>query len=199
MRSVSRRRWSRSRHRQAGADVTHPRRRRASSSSSTRATGRRARPQLHVHHEHADCFYVLEGALTLTLESGERMLGPGRWASCRPMSCTRSATTGRATSASSTSTRPVSGFDRYLQGLYDAERSARLRPAPRTRGRRPRPWPRDRRRRRVVAERPRLEATVLVDADELVISRSKAAPRARGRRRTSIPGTPRPSSSSKAR
>ena len=35
-------------------------------------------PDPHVHRLHADCFYVLDGAFTLSLADGDRVLGPGR-------------------------------------------------------------------------------------------------------------------------
>ncbi len=37
-------------------------------------------PELHVHREHADCFYVLEGTLVVTLGPDEHRLRPGSFA-----------------------------------------------------------------------------------------------------------------------
>jgi mannose-6-phosphate isomerase-like protein (cupin superfamily) len=34
-------------------------------------------PERHVHHHHADAFYVLEGDLRITLDEEDRILGPG--------------------------------------------------------------------------------------------------------------------------
>lgn len=36
-----------------------------------------AGPDPHVHRLHSDCFYVLDGAFTLTLADGDRLFGPG--------------------------------------------------------------------------------------------------------------------------
>jgi mannose-6-phosphate isomerase-like protein (cupin superfamily) len=76
-------------------------------------------PEPHVHRLHADCFYVLDGTLTLSLADGDREAGPGTFVLVPP----DVAHTYR--NASPNATRflnfhaPGLGFDRYLLDTLD--------------------------------------------------------------------------------
>jgi len=139
------------------------------------AAGERG-PELHVHHQHADCFYVLEGAITLSLEDGERTLGPGSFVLVPPDVVHTFRNDGPGDLRFFNLHAPGMGFDRYLQGLYDEEFAVPFdqHPAPEGGGRDPNlviagtgvP----------VAERPSLDVVLLGDATELGISSSLGAP-----------------------
>jgi quercetin dioxygenase-like cupin family protein len=138
------------------------------------AAGERG-PELHVHHEHADCFYVVSGALTL--ESGERMLGPGSFVLVPPDVVHTFRNDGPDELRFFNFHAPGMGFDRYLQGLYDAEFATPFdqHPAPETGGRDPSLVIAGAG--EVIAERPSLEVVLLGDATELGISSSRSASR----------------------
>jgi quercetin dioxygenase-like cupin family protein len=76
-------------------------------------------PEPHVHHLHADCFYVLDGTLTLSLADGDREAGPGTFVLVPP----DVAHTYR--NASPDATRflnfhaPGMSFDRYVLGTLE--------------------------------------------------------------------------------
>jgi quercetin dioxygenase-like cupin family protein len=76
-------------------------------------------PDPHVHREHSDCFYVLDGTLTLSLLDGDREAGPGTFVLVPP----NVAHTYR--NSSSRNTRflnlhvPGMGFDRYVLDTLD--------------------------------------------------------------------------------
>ena len=78
-------------------------------------------PDLHVHHLHVDCFYVLEGTLTLSLEDGEHTVGPEAFVLVPPDVVHTFRNDGPATLRYYNLHAPGLGFDRYLQGLYDEE------------------------------------------------------------------------------
>ena len=84
------------------------------------AAGERG-PELHVHHEHVDCFYVLAGALTLSLQDGERVLGPGSFALVPTDVVHTFRNDGPGDLRFFNFHAPGMGFDRYLRGLYDVE------------------------------------------------------------------------------
>ena len=72
-------------------------------------------PDLHVHREHTDCFYVLDGELTLSLTDGDHVVGPGTFVLVPPnlvhtFRCDTGVTRFLNFHA------PGLGFDRYLQG-----------------------------------------------------------------------------------
>jgi quercetin dioxygenase-like cupin family protein len=138
-------------------------------------TGERG-PELHVHHQHADCFYVLDGALTLSLENGERTVGPGSFVLVPPDVVHTFRNDGPDDLWFFNFHAPGMGFDRYLQGLYDAEFATPFdqHPAPDGGGRDPSlviAGPGE-----LVTERRSLEVVLLADAPELAISSSLGAP-----------------------
>jgi quercetin dioxygenase-like cupin family protein len=133
-------------------------------------------PDLHVHHEHADCFYVLEGGLTLSLESGERTLGPGSFVLVPPDVVHTFRNDGPDDLRFFNFHAPGMGFDRYVQGLYDQEFATPFdqHPAPEGGGRDPSLVIAGTG--ELVAERPRLDVVLLGDATQLAISSSLGAP-----------------------
>jgi quercetin dioxygenase-like cupin family protein len=138
-------------------------------------TGERG-PELHVHHQHADCFYVLDRALTLSLENGERTVGPGSFVLVPPDVVHTFRNDGPGDLWFFNFHAPGMGFDRYLQGLYDAEFATPFdqHPAPEGGGRDPSlviAGPGE-----LVTERRSLEVVLLADAPELAISSSLGAP-----------------------
>jgi mannose-6-phosphate isomerase-like protein (cupin superfamily) len=76
-------------------------------------------PDLHVHHHHADCFYVLEGALTLSLDDSERTVGPESFVFVPPDVVHTFRNDGPGELRFFNLHAPGMGFERYLQGLYD--------------------------------------------------------------------------------
>jgi quercetin dioxygenase-like cupin family protein len=134
-------------------------------------------PELHVHHEHADCFYVLDGALTLLLEDGEQTLGSESFVLVPPDVVHTFHNDGPEDLRFFNFHAPGLGFDRYLQGLYDAEFTTPFdqHPAPESGGRDPRLVVAGLG--ELIAERPGLVVTLLGDATELGISSSRGSPR----------------------
>jgi quercetin dioxygenase-like cupin family protein len=137
-------------------------------------------PDLHVHHEHADCFYVLGGEITLSLESGERTLGTGSFILVPPDVVHTFRNDGPDDLRFFNFHAPGVGFDRYLQGLYDAEFATPFdqHPAPEDGGRDPSLVTAGTG--ELVTERRALEVVLLGDATELAISSSLGAPRGPG-------------------
>ena len=80
------------------------------------AAGERG-PDLHVHHLHADCFYVLEGLLTLALDDGERKLGPEAFALVPPDVVHTFRSDGPGELRFFNFHAPGMGFDRYCRGF----------------------------------------------------------------------------------
>lgn len=79
-------------------------------------------PEPHVHHEHVDCFYVLEGAFTLTLEDGEHVVGPETFVAV-PRDVVHSFRNDGPDDLRYLNVHaPGMSFDRYVLGLYDGER-----------------------------------------------------------------------------
>ena len=74
-------------------------------------------PEPHVHRLHADCFYVLDGALTLSLADGDRAVGPGTFVLVPP-NVTHTFSSPDATRFLNFHT-PGMGFDRHLLGTLD--------------------------------------------------------------------------------
>jgi quercetin dioxygenase-like cupin family protein len=134
-------------------------------------------PELHVHHEHVDCFYVLGGALTLSLESGERTLRPGSFVLVPTDVVHTFRNDGPDDLRFFNFHAPGMGFDRYLQGLYDEEFAVPFdqHPAPVEGGRDPGLVVAGTG--ELVAERPSLDVVLLGDAAELGISSSRSEPR----------------------
>ncbi|MEP6892343.1 MAG: cupin domain-containing protein [Gaiellaceae bacterium] len=80
-------------------------------------------PDPHVHRLHADCFYVLKGALTLSLADGDRVAGPGTFVLVPPNVAHTYRNDGAAEVRFLNLHAPGRGFDRYLQkigGMGDA-------------------------------------------------------------------------------
>jgi mannose-6-phosphate isomerase-like protein (cupin superfamily) len=77
------------------------------------AAGERG-PDPHVHHLHADCFYVLEGSLTLSLRSGDRTVGPGTFVLVPPDVVHSFRNDGPGGMRFLNIHAPGVGFDRYL-------------------------------------------------------------------------------------
>ena len=137
------------------------------------AAGERG-PELHVHHEHVDCFYVLAGTLTLSLQDGERVLGPGSFALVPTDVVHTFRNDGPADLRFFNFHAPGMGFDRYLRGLYDAEFAVPFdqHPASEEGGRDPGLVIAGTG--ELIAERPRVDIVLLADATELGISSSRA-------------------------
>ncbi|MBM3677996.1 MAG: cupin domain-containing protein [Actinobacteria bacterium] len=81
--------------------------------TETRFAGGERGPDAHVHHAHADCFYVLEGSLVLELPDGDRPLPAGSWALVPPK-VVHSFRTGADGARFLNLHAPSVGFDRYL-------------------------------------------------------------------------------------
>ena len=137
------------------------------------AAGERG-PDLHVHHEHVDCFYVLAGALTLSLRDGERTLGAGSFALVPTDVVHTFRNDGPEDLRFFNFHAPGMGFDRYLRGLYDAEFAVPFdqHPAPEDGGRDPSLVVAGTG--ELIAERPSLDVVLLADVTELGISSSRA-------------------------
>ncbi len=133
-------------------------------------------PDLHVHHLHADCFYVLEGTLTLSLDDGERKLGPEAFALVPPDVVHTFRNDGPGELRFFNFHAPGMGFDRYLQGLYDEELAAPFdqHPPPEGGGRDPSLVIAGTA--ELVADRPSLRVTLLADASELGITSTWSTP-----------------------
>lgn len=133
-------------------------------------------PDPHVHHLHVDCFYVLEGEFTLSLDDGERTLGREAFALVPPDVVHTFRNDGPGELRYFNFHAPGMGFDRYLQGLYDETRAAPFdqHPPPEDGGRDPSLVIAGAG--ELVAERPSLDVVLLADVPELAISSSLGAP-----------------------
>jgi mannose-6-phosphate isomerase-like protein (cupin superfamily) len=80
------------------------------------ATGERG-PDLHVHRLHVDCFYVLEGTLTLTLANGDQAFGPGSFVLVPPNVVHAFRNDGPGAVRFLNVHAPGMGFDRYVQEI----------------------------------------------------------------------------------
>ncbi len=80
------------------------------------ATGERG-PEPHVHLLHADCFYILEGAFTLSLDNGERVLGPGTFGVVPPNVVHAFRNDGPGEVRFLNIHAPGVGFDRYVLAI----------------------------------------------------------------------------------
>ena len=133
-------------------------------------------PDLHVHHQHVDCLYVLEGALTLSLDDGERTLGPKSFVLVPPDVVHTFRNDGPGELRYFNFHAPGLGFDRYLRGLYDEEFATPFdqHPPPEGGGRDPGLVIAGTG--ELIAERPSLGVVLFADAPELGISSSLGAP-----------------------
>lgn len=139
-------------------------------------------PPSHLHREHAEAFYVLEGELTFRLEDGEHMVGPGTWVFVPPGVVHTFAVTGEGRARFLDVHAPSTGFGDFARGLQAAVTEAELatvraafdqEPPPeyassdpglvtiaRTGGAEG----------ESITDRPGRRATILLDADELIVS-----------------------------
>ncbi len=76
--------------------------------------------QLHFHAEHADCFFVREGELTIRLEDRELQAGPDTWVYVPPDVVHGFAPTGDGRTRFLNLHVPSSSFGDYIRGLYSA-------------------------------------------------------------------------------
>ncbi len=74
-------------------------------------------PDPHVHRMHTDCFYVLDGALTLSLVDGERVFGPGTFALVPPNVVHGFRIDGPDETRYLNFHAPNTGFDHYVQAI----------------------------------------------------------------------------------
>jgi quercetin dioxygenase-like cupin family protein len=77
-------------------------------------------PPLHAHARHAEAFFVLEGEMTLRLEDGEHRIGPDTWALVPPEVVHSVAVTGAEPARLLDLHVPASGFGDYVRGLRAA-------------------------------------------------------------------------------
>ena len=149
-------------------------------------------PPSHIHREHAEAFCVLEGELELRLEDGEHRAGPGTWVFVPPEVVHTFAVTGDEPAHFLDLHVPSSRFGGFVRGLEAARTEEELRtvraafdqqPAPEYASGDPglvvvaRAGGVDGER---ITDRPNRRATVLVDADELVVSEFAYGPGERG-------------------
>ena len=83
--------------------------------------------QLHFHAEHADCFFVLEGELTIRLEDRELQAGPDTWVYVPPDVVHGFAPTGDGRTHFLNLHVPSCDFGDYVRGLYSAGSEEELR------------------------------------------------------------------------
>jgi quercetin dioxygenase-like cupin family protein len=151
-----------------------------------------AGPPLHVHAQHAEAFYVFEGELTFRLEDGERKVGPGTWVFVPPEVVHTFAVTGDEPARFLDLHAPSCGFGDFVRGLHSATNEDELRavraafdqqPAPEYGGADPglvvvvRAGGSEG---EVISDRPDRRVTVLVDAEELIVSEFFYGPGERG-------------------
>jgi mannose-6-phosphate isomerase-like protein (cupin superfamily) len=149
-------------------------------------------PPLHLHKRHAECFFVLDGELTFRLEDRELRAAAGTWTFIPPEVVHTFSVTGDTRARFLGIHVPGCGFGDFVRGLQSARSEDEMRavraafdqqPAPeyatgdpglvllrRTRGL-------DGER---VTDRPGRRATILVDADEVIISEFFYGPGERG-------------------
>jgi quercetin dioxygenase-like cupin family protein len=151
-----------------------------------------AGPPLHAHARHAEFFFVMDGELTFRLENGERRVGSGTWVFVPPEVVHTFAVTGDERARFLGFHVPSCGFGDFARGLHaarteDERKAVRAafdqHPAPeyatgdpnlvvvrRTGGSEG----------EKITDRPERRATLLVEADEVVISEFFYGPGERG-------------------
>jgi quercetin dioxygenase-like cupin family protein len=149
-------------------------------------------PPLHLHEAHAEAFYILEGELTFRLEDREHRVGPESWVYVPPEVVHTFAVTGDERARFLDIHVPISGFGDFARGLQAAQSEDELRavraafdqqPAPEYASgdpglvvvRRAGPGNGE-----TITDRPGRRATVLLDADELIVSEFSYGPGERG-------------------
>lgn len=139
-------------------------------------------PPSHVHARHAEAFLVLGGELTFELEDGEHVAGPGTWVFVPPGVVHTFAVTGDEQAHFLDFHVPSCGLGDFVRGLHAAKSDEELRdvraafdqqPPPEGGGADPglvvvaREGGADG---EVITDRPGRRASVLVDAEELIVS-----------------------------
>jgi quercetin dioxygenase-like cupin family protein len=139
-------------------------------------------PPSHLHREHAEAFYVFEGELTFRLEDGEHVVGPGTWVFVPPGVVHTFAVTGTGRARFLDLHAPSRGFGEFARGLQAARSEEELRavraafdqePLPEYASSDPglvaiaREGGADG---EAITDRPNRRATILIDADELIVS-----------------------------
>jgi len=148
----------------------------------TRYAAEERGPDFHVHRKHADAFYVLDGAFTIALRDGERVLEPGTFALVPPNVVHAFRNDGPGDMRFLNFHAPGTGFDRYLLELRDAAPESRAaisagfdqHPAPADGGLDPGSVLMSTG--EYLAECPSLNITLLADDGQLGISHSWSAP-----------------------
>ncbi len=84
-------------------------------------------PPLHVHARHAECFFVLEGELTLRLEDRELVANAGTWVFVPPDVVHTFSVTGDASARFLDIHTPSCGFGAFVRGLQAATSEEELR------------------------------------------------------------------------
>lgn len=149
-------------------------------------------PPLHVHAQHAEAFFVLEGELTLRLEDGEHRAGPETWVFVPPQVVHTFAVTGDGPALFLDLHAPSYGFGDFVRGLGAARNEDQLRAVRAAFDQEPAPdyatgdpglvvlrragGPEG----ETITDRPGRRATVLLDAEELIISEFAYGPGERG-------------------
>lgn len=150
-------------------------------------------PPSHVHAKHAEAFFVLAGELTFHLEDGERAAGAGTWIFVPPDVVHTFAVTGDEPAHFLDLHVPNCGLGDFVRGLQAATSDEELRAVRAAFDQQPRPEDGGADPGLVVAARaggdegetiggrpPDRRATVLVDADELIVSEFAYGPGKRG-------------------
>ena len=149
-------------------------------------------PPLHVHTSHAECFFVLEGELTLRLEDREHRVEPETWVFVPPGIVHTFAVTGGERARFLDVHVPSSGFGDFVRSLQAAGSEAELEAARAAFDQQPAPEyaagdPGLVVIRRsggaegeTITDRPGRRSTLLVDADELTVTEFFYGPGERG-------------------
>jgi quercetin dioxygenase-like cupin family protein len=149
-------------------------------------------PPLHVHEQHAEAFLVLEGELTFRLEDGEHRVGAESWVFVPPGVVHTFAVTGDERARFLDLHAPSFGFGTFVRSLHAASSEDELRAARAAFDQLPPPEYATADPGLVIVRRtggaegetitdqPERRATVLVEADELIVSEFAYGPGQRG-------------------
>ena len=148
-------------------------------------------PPHHLHRQHAEAFFVLEGELTLRLEDGEHRVGPETWVLVPPEVVHTFAVTGNERTHFLDLHLPSSGFGDFVRGLHAATSADELRAVRAAFDQEPAPDYATGDPGLVViagsgtgetipSRRPEKRATLLVDADEITVTEFAYGPGERG-------------------
>jgi quercetin dioxygenase-like cupin family protein len=149
-------------------------------------------PPLHFHERHAECFLVLDGELTFRLEDRELQARPETWVLVPPGVLHTFGVSGDSIAHFLDIHVPSCGFGDFVRGLHAAESEEELRAVRAAFDQQPAPEYASAdpglvivRRAggsegETITARPRRRATILVDAEELVVSEFSYGPGERG-------------------